>query len=153
MPVDPLQDPLQIVIERFWETIPPVWGRIRANVRTTAIQNFDITVEQFHILRHIHRGIGQASDLADKLLISRSAISQAVEALVEKNLLARHQDETDRRCVRLELTPAGTELLNTIFFKNRQWMAEKMAGLTSAELASLLPALSILEKTFIESAG
>ena len=40
-------------IDRFWETVPPLWGMIRTHIRAEATKNFDITVEQFHILRHV----------------------------------------------------------------------------------------------------
>src|SRR5512133_1874684 len=98
---------LQQAIERFWETVPPVWGRIKGNVRGIATQNFDISVEQFHILRHIRKGIGSVSELADARQISRSAISQTVDLLFEKGLITRTQSTDDRRYVQLTLTPAG----------------------------------------------
>ena len=55
---------LQQTIDRFWETIPPLWSRIRSHLRSTAAEHFGITVEQFHILRHIHRGKNSVCELA-----------------------------------------------------------------------------------------
>lgn len=144
---------LQQAIERFWETIPPVWGRIKGNVRGIATQNFDISVEQFHILRHIRRGIGSVSELADARQISRSAISQTVDLLVEKGLITRTQSADDRRYVRLALTPAGDELLNTIFQKNRAWMMEEMekAELSPDDICTLIQGMEVLKKAFNSS--
>ena len=65
-------------IEAFWGTIPPVWNRIKGNVRAIAVENYDISVEQFHILRHIRKGLTSVSELAEVKQISRSAVSQAV---------------------------------------------------------------------------
>jgi hypothetical protein len=90
-------------IEKFWETVPPAWNAIRAFIRETAARDFDITVEQFHILRHVAKGSGSISELAQAKHISRPAISQAVDMLVNKGLLTRCQDERDRRFVKLEL--------------------------------------------------
>ena len=74
-------------IDRFWETVPPVWNFVRSHIRATAIGNFDITVEQFHILRYVRRGTGSMSELAAAKNISRPAMSQAVDVLVKKKLL------------------------------------------------------------------
>jgi len=137
-------------IERFWETIPPVWNTIKHNVRSTATDHFDISVEQFHILRHIRKGIVSVSDLAIERQISRPAISQAVDVLVDKGLIARGENAEDRRFVQLELTPTGNDLLNTVFEKNRAWMKEQMASLTQEEMNTLLQGLAVLKKTFLE---
>jgi DNA-binding MarR family transcriptional regulator len=139
---------LQHTIERFWDTVPPVWGHVRGNARTTAVQDFKITLEQFHILRHIRRGAHSAADLAQRQLISRPAITQAVDLLVEKGLVTRQQDRQDRRYIQLELTKSGNALLDSVFTKNRRWMAGKMATLSPTELKTILHALDILKTTF-----
>ena len=78
---------LQQTIEKFWETVPPVWNLVRGNLRGIVSEQFDISVDQFHILRHIRKGFSSVSDLASARQISRPAVSQAVELLVEKGLL------------------------------------------------------------------
>jgi DNA-binding MarR family transcriptional regulator len=140
----------QQVIDRFWETIPPVWNHIRGNIRTIASEQFDITVEQFHILRHIRKGLGSVSELAEVRGISRPAISQAVDILVEQGLISREQDVDDRRFVRLALTAEGNELLNSISRQNHAWMREKMAALGTDDLVIINAALALLKTTFDE---
>jgi DNA-binding MarR family transcriptional regulator len=141
---------LQPTIERFWETIPPVWTQIRENVRLIALENYAISVEQFHILRHVRQGMRSASDLASARRISRPAISQSVDALVEKGLLTRDRSAADRRCVDLDLTPRGADLLAAIFDANRAWMVAKLAALDPAEVHDLLLGLSALKKAFMD---
>ncbi len=136
---------------RFWATIPPVWNRIKGNIRSIAEENYDISVEQFHILRHIRRGLGSVSELAQVKQISRSAISQAVDLLVERGLICRLQNAQDRRNIPLELTEAGNSLLDTISEKNRAWMETRMADLTPEELETLSAAMEILGRTFIDA--
>ena len=91
-------------IEAFWSTIPPVWNRVKGNVRAIAVDHYDISVEQFHILRHIRRGLTSVSELAQVKQISRSAISQAVDILVARGLICRRQNALDRHNIPLELT-------------------------------------------------
>jgi DNA-binding MarR family transcriptional regulator len=133
-------------IDRFWETIPPLWGLIKTHIRAVATAKFDITVEQFHILRHVRRGTGSISELATAKNISRPAISQAVEVLVKKELLTRVQSTQDRRFVELALTEAGNDFLDTLFQETRNWMKEHMSALNKDELATIAKAMEALKK-------
>jgi DNA-binding MarR family transcriptional regulator len=133
-------------IDRFWETIPPLWGMIRTHIRAEASKKFDISVEQFHILRHVRRGTGSISELATAKNISRPAISQAVEVLVKKGLLTRVQSTQDRRFVELALTDAGNKLLDTVFQETRGWMKERMSPLSLDELETIAKAMEALKK-------
>ena len=145
-----LEQLIPAAIEAFWATIPPVWNRIKGNVRAIAVENFDISVEQFHILRHIRRGLTSVSELAEVKQISRSAISQAVDILVERGLICRRQNSQDRRNIPLELTDSGDKLLDTIWEKNRAWMKSRMISLTEQDLNTLTCAMEILSRTFVE---
>ncbi len=140
---------LKTAIDEVWATLPPVWNRIKSNIRSIAEEHYGISVEQFHILRHIRKGLTSVSELAEVKQISRSAISQAVDVLVERGLIRRRQNVQDRRNIPLELTYDGNRLLDAIWEKNRAWMGDKMADLTSADLATLVNAMEILNKTFM----
>ena len=133
-------------IDRFWETVPPLWNFVRSHIRGTATTQFDITVEQFHVLRHVRRGMGTVSELATAKNISRPAISQAVEILVNKRLLTRVQSTQDRRYVELALTAEGNRLLDTVFKETREWMKGRMHSLTTQELERIAETMEILKK-------
>jgi len=133
-------------IDRFWETIPPLWGTIRQHIRADATGRFDISVEQFHVLRFVRRGTNSISDLAAAKNISRPAISQAVDTLVNKGLLTRTQSTEDRRFVELTLTESGNALLDTVFKETRRWMKELMNDLSNEELDNIASAMASLKK-------
>ena len=133
-------------IDRFWETVPPLWNSIRSHIRATATANFDITVEQFHVLRYVRRGTDSVSELATAKNISRPAISQAVEILVKKGLLTRVPSKEDRRYVELVLTEAGNNLLDTVFKETRGWMKDRMQDLSPDELETIAKAMEIMKK-------
>lgn len=137
---------LRQAVDIFWETFPPFWHSIRAHIRHTAAEQFEISVEQFHILRHIRRGHGSVSELAEAKNISRPAISQGVNALVNKGLIVRAPDPLDRRHVQLALTDSGDVLLDTIFKDTRQWMMQMLAPLSDEELQLLTQAMQSLRK-------
>jgi DNA-binding MarR family transcriptional regulator len=139
---------LMSTVDIVLETLPSAWDRIRSNLRAAAIEKFGISLEQFHVLRHIRHGYHSVSELAEKKKISRPAISQAVEVLVAKGLVTRRQESGDRRCVYLELTPHASEVLDANFKENRGWMRLQMASLSQDELKSIQIAMEILKKTF-----
>jgi len=133
-------------VDRFWETVPPLWGTVRSHIRATATAKFDISVEQFHVLRYVRRGTDSMSELATAKNISRPAISQAVDVLVKKGLLTRVQSTQDRRFVDLALTDAGSNLLDTVFQETRKWMKERMCDLSTDELETMITAMEVMKK-------
>lgn len=76
-----------------------------------ALQPLDLKPPHLDILVNLFRtpGISQ-QDLADKLLVGRSNLSMLLPQLEKRGLLVRRGDPQDRRILRLELTPSGTDL-------------------------------------------
>jgi DNA-binding MarR family transcriptional regulator len=150
--MDPSAPLLLETVDSVLDTLPPVWDRIRSNLRTAATAKFGISLEQFHDLRHIKHGYSSVGELAEKRQISRPAVSQAVAILVAKGLVTRHEEEGDRRFVRLGLTPYAREVMDANFEENRAWMRAKMASLSTDELATVGRAMEILRSAFTPNA-
>lgn len=142
----PVKKKIELAVESFWESYPPFWRRVRGHIRAVAVSQFDITVEQFHMLRHIRRGLGSVSELAEEQNSSRPAISQAVDVLVDRGFVTRTQDIRDRRHFHLDLTPAGNTLLDAIFNDTRKWMKGIFASLSDEELQTLIDTMAIFKK-------
>lgn len=141
----PTENPRQAV-DLFWEAIPPFWGQIRSHLHALAMDQYAISVEQFHLLRHMRHGCASVSELAAAKGISRAAISQGVDALVNKGLVQRLPNPQDRRYVPLALTPSGNALLDDLIGQTRDWMNRRLANLSQAELESLITAFEIIKK-------
>ncbi len=139
---------LERAVDSLLDTMPPVWERTRANLRAAATEEFGITLDQFHTLRHIRRGCRSAGELAERRQVSRPAVSQTVEALVAKGLVTRSPSSGDRRCHLLELTPYAREALEANYEANRSWMKSMMSGLSPAELDCVSEAMEVLKRTF-----
>ncbi len=136
------------VIDKFWESIPPAWRETRNYIHRVAVENFSMTVGQFQVLRRIRKGFDTVSALAEASRTSRPAVSKAVDALVNKSLVSRLVDERDRRHVHLTLTDEGNRLLEAVYDQAEAWLRDKFQSLPPDELATLLAAMSILQKTF-----
>jgi DNA-binding MarR family transcriptional regulator len=139
-------DKLKQAVDGYWETFPPLWRSIQAHIRQVASEQFNITVEQFHILRHIRRGHDSVSALAETRDISRPATSQAVDLLVTRGLIARTIEPQDRRHINLALTAEGNALLEAVSDDTRQWMIKKFAPLSADELQALMRTMEALKK-------
>jgi DNA-binding MarR family transcriptional regulator len=137
---------LRQAVDGFWESFPPLWRMIQTHIREVAVEQFNITVEQFHILRHIRRGRDSVSALAKAKDISRPAISQSVDLLVTKGLIMRTIDPQDRRHVKLDLTADGNALMDAIFGDTRQWMMKIFALLSTNEIQALTRSMESLKK-------
>ncbi len=133
-------------LDRFWETIPPLWGQIRSHIRAVASERFRLGVEQFQVLRLIRQGRDSVSEIAAARNISRSAVSQAVDVLCGRGLLTRTEDPSDRRHTRLALTKEGSAVLDSVFGETRTWMKAKMAGFGASELRQIVAAMASLKE-------
>ncbi len=92
----------------------------------SGLQNHGLSPAQMGMLYMIfyHREVSP-KDIADNLGITKSAVTQLLDPLVEKDLVQRHNDPRDRRIIRLGITTKGKRLI-------RQWTKLKYAGIRSA---------------------
>jgi DNA-binding MarR family transcriptional regulator len=71
----------------------------------------DVTVAEWVVLRELYDvDAAMPSALAERLGLSRGAISKLADRLVDKALVTRVADQDDRRAQTLALTAAGREL-------------------------------------------
>ena len=135
-------------ISDFWITIPSLWHNLRAHIHDDAVESFGITAEQFHTMRRISLGIDSVSKLADDKSISRSAVSRAVDVLVQKGLVVREPHPQDRRRLRLTLTGKGQTLMDALSKRVREWMKLILVTLDDRELESIIQAFGALRRAF-----
>lgn len=88
-----------------------------------------------HILKH-HNGIIQ-SELAAKLDIRPSSLTELLSKLENDGLITRQQDQTDRRLIHVNLTPQGTKRVIAHEQESLVLLKEVLDGLTPAEQAEM----------------
>jgi DNA-binding MarR family transcriptional regulator len=143
---DPHSSP--ILIDKFWESVPPAWRQTRNQIRHIAVEKFQMTEEQFQVLRRIRRGSASVSALAEANQTSRSAVSKVVDVLVHKGLVSRQQDPSDRRNIPLALTDEGQRVMDAVFGEAEAWLSARFARLSAEETQSLLQGMDNLHKVF-----
>jgi DNA-binding MarR family transcriptional regulator len=143
---NPPSNPL--LIDRFWESVPPAWRQTRNQIRRNAVEKFQMTEEQFQVLRRIRNGSASVSALAETSQTSRSAVSKAVDSLVRRGLVARSQNPHDRRNLPLALTGEGQRVMDLIYGEAEAWLSTLFACLNAEETGLLLQGLDILRMVF-----
>jgi DNA-binding MarR family transcriptional regulator len=80
----------------------------------------------------------QVTELADKVGITPGAVTQFVDALVEKGLVSREGDPADRRIVRLKLTETAKAHYENLRKEYLASMTRAFGVLSDAELRELI---------------
>jgi DNA-binding MarR family transcriptional regulator len=137
-----------LLVDKFWESVPPAWRQTRNQIRRIAVEKFQVTEEQFQVLRRIRKGSASVSALAEVSQTSRSAVSKVVDVLVRRGLIARSQDAEDRRNVPLALTDEGQSVMEAIFVEAETWLSARFENFDPDELETLLQGMETLRKAF-----
>ena len=74
-----------------------------------------LTQVQLACMRFVHlHPDPSVGDIADGLTISDAASAKLIDRLVKKGILTRQEDPADRRVLKIKLTTAGLEFLETV---------------------------------------
>ena len=100
-------------------------------------------MREIHVLLFLanHPGQDTARDVAELRGMAKSQVSQAVEVLAGRGLLARRADGEDRRVVHLEITEQGAPLAREAQAIQAACGQRLLEGLTEEEQAVFLDLL------------
>ena len=90
-------------------------------------------------------GIG-VRELAAQERMSPAAISKAVTKLEAMGLVERSASDEDRRRVGLTVSEKGHQVLRSVRTRRTIWLAERLKGLSDADLRKVEAAMAPLEK-------
>ncbi len=123
----------------------PVLLKLNRELRRE-IHSLGVTGGQVSLLALIRRepGIG-VRELAARERMSAAGMSKYVARLQAAGLVAR-TDVADRRRVGLVLTPAGERVMRSVRSRRTAWLAERLRGLSPAELAAVDAAIEPLAR-------
>ena len=74
-----------------------------------------------------------AGDIAEYRMLSKGNVSQAVDSLINYGYLARMQDRSDRRRIRLSLLPAAQPVTDMLDAEWQKFGARLFSGFTESE--------------------
>lgn len=114
------------------------------------LQPLGLTEAQARTLAHLarHEGINQVC-LADILEVQPITLGRSVDRLVEGGLVERRPDPTDRRAVRLYLTPAATPVLDEMWDRVAGTRDEAFVGIDDATRERMIDLLLTIKTNLL----
>ncbi|HZU80857.1 MAG TPA: MarR family transcriptional regulator [Acidimicrobiales bacterium] len=104
----------------------------------------DISIPQYRALVVLGgRGPQRPVDLAEALGIDPSTVTRLCDRLVDKRLISRRRQGTDRREVRLQLTARGAQLLERVTTSRRVEIERILEAVPAGERRGLVRAFAI----------
>ncbi len=113
----------------------------------TAICCGDVNVAQCVALQFIKAGPQSVSALADHMGVTRGSATKLADGMVEKGWVVRNRDDQDGRRVLLALSSDGVRLAGELRQRTESLVGATVGELGKDEVAALLRALQLLEKT------
>jgi DNA-binding MarR family transcriptional regulator len=113
-----------------------------------ALGALDVTMSQTKLLQKLEHADGELTlkQAAEMLLLSLPAVSRAVDDLVRRGMVERHEDVEDRRMKRIRLTETGRALIGKLNGARLQGLEEFTTTLQADERDALVGALEQLLK-------
>ena len=115
-----------------------------AAVRQFSRQN-ELSTAQINALYYLldspHASI---NGFASHFGFTKAAASQAVDRLVERGLVSRKVDPSDRRVIQLCLTPLGKEKVAQASQARRAWLNDLIESFTPEQKSALQPSFQVL---------
>ena len=123
---------------------------VGVSARSLAEVEEAVTLTQFRTLVVLEsRGPCRLNQLADALGVSPSSALRTVDRLIRTGLVARAENDADRREVRISATPAGSALVQAVTRARRAEIATIVAAMPSERRLEVVAALH----AFAEAAG
>ena len=141
----------QEMSERFADLVQQLNQHLHGGARENW-QASSVTVSQIKALSALeHAGSLRIGQVASHLRSTLSATSTIVDRLVNKGLVSRGPDPSDRRVVVCELTPEGQKTVSAFWRVDPSRIAELLERLDGPQLASVVGSLEVLCGTLDES--
>jgi DNA-binding MarR family transcriptional regulator len=107
-----------------------------------------LTLSQLELLGEISRtGVTTPAELGTRLHVRVQSLTDSINELVSRELIARRPDETDRRRQLIEITDAGTALLEADRAERDAWLHATMRdNLSQLEFDLLMLIAPVLRK-------
>jgi len=101
-------------------------------------EGLQLTRTQLEILMMLDAKPQATGELARRLFLTQSAVTQTIDTLFRRDLIERRPDEHDRRITQLSLSPAGRKITSHLRSLRHGYMESLVSRLTEAEIEVLI---------------
>jgi MarR family transcriptional regulator, organic hydroperoxide resistance regulator len=111
------------------------------------VSEMEITPHQGFALRLLSMRQRSMAELAQCMRVTPATATGVIDRLVQKGIVRRIEDTTDRRVVRLEVTDEGWQILNSFQRRIDDLLAEFLRRIAPEDVAALVRGMKALERT------
>lgn len=121
--------------------------------QTQLWESAGLTLAQLAVLRQLRQGSLSASRLAQAIGRSSASVTRLLDRLEERNMVSRHRDGEDRRCVEVRLEDEGLRAMGEVRPLSDTPLGRAISRMSDNELESLEANLRLLVERTREQAG
>ena len=135
------------------------WMRMSIRMKKMKSDNpvgYDLRLNELWALRTIEHaddccGAGISnSDIQEELQVTKSAVSQMLDSLVEKGYVERKLDSNDRRRMCVTITPSGKEILKRFNVRANRLAEDVSARMGEQKVQQMFDLLNEFMDTYLE---
>ena len=138
------KDAAEPLAESLVATVPNVMRHLLAHARRRPSW-VDMTYQQYNVLLMTLDGDLSQGEIARRLIVTAPVVTRLASALVEAGLVERGEDPSDRRSVRLKLTPEGKKRVDAMRRELVEAARELVEPIPAEERSALADALDQLQ--------
>ena len=99
------------------------------------IKEYELTANQIDVLIFLlrNKNYNTAKDIVEYIGVSKGLVSRSVDGLIKRNFLYVHEDEKDRRKLRLFLTEKGSIIVETIEKHEKEFISKLVENISKEE--------------------
>lgn len=142
-------DPTQI--EAVVNRLSDAMSRLLIDEYHRHLAELDLTFLQAQAMRILRRGASTPGSLAAELRVTAPAITQLIDRLARKELVARRAAEGDGRAVVVALSPKGKRLVDAFRKRRGEVFARALGRMNEVEQREVMGALERIVESFEET--
>lgn len=143
--------PLDIALS-LYEIAGPVFVSLKEEVNPTRGRDHsypvikDLTFTQLRILLAIQYGKNQVGKLARSARVAQPAMSKIVDRLISLDFVRREPHPSDRRQIKLSLTPKGIAMTQRILRKAAEKYVDAIKKLSAGDRSKIANGIAVILK-------
>jgi DNA-binding MarR family transcriptional regulator len=141
--------PLEIALS-LYEIAGPIFVSLKEQVKSAGEkarahpEAKELTFNQLRILFAIEYGKDQVGKLAKSAKVAQPAMSKMVDHLINLDLARRDPHPTDRRQIKLRLTPKGAAMTRRVRLKAAEKYVDAIKELSASDRKKLVDGIEVI---------
>jgi MarR family transcriptional regulator for hemolysin len=132
------------------EVVPALMKEIRSEMRSQS--SLDLTVPQFRALAFVNRNKDASlSAVANHMGLTLPSTSRLVDVLIQRHLITREDNPSDRRRVKLGVTNLGVTIMMNSRRGTLEYLAKKLGAVSENDRRVIVQGMAAIRSVFMSA--